>query len=288
MSLMHINFESKYLRGNTEVTAVLPSRPHNTAPEDFYESQKKYPVLWLFHGTYGDHSDWLRHTCIELYAEERNCIVIMPSGGNTYFQNYPGFGPGYYVKDYIMKELLPLVRGWLPASSRREDNYTAGLSMGSIAALMFLTEYPELFSGGIMLSAFPSPAPAIYSEAQRVLSQPLSSLEEQARDYMTPFDPAFHDFRMRNDIHNSGSAKQYVQQRDFLPKLRSLAKDPCAPRLYFACGTEDPNYPNFCFLREYLKTLPLEAAFEEGDGGHDWRFWNKYIEKGMNYCMAPK
>lgn len=286
MSLMNINFDSKYLRGNTEVTIVMPNRPYNVVPQEFYESRKKFPVLWLFHGTYGDHSDWLRHTNIELYAEERNCIVVMPSGANTYFRNYPSFGPGYYVKDYIIKELVPMIHNWLPASACRADNYTAGLSMGAIAALMFLTEYPELFSGGIMLSSFPATAADIYSETQRILTQSTSALEEKAKNYVTPFDPDFRDFRILNDIRNFGSAENYVHQNDFRTKLHSFSKIPSAPRLYFACGTEDPNYSKFCSLREELMAIYPQAVFEQDSGGHEWRFWDKYIEKGMDYLFT--
>ena len=75
MALTVLNFESAYLHSNTEVSIILPDRSRTVAPEAFYQKGIKYPVLWLLHGTYGDHSDWVRHTNIELYARERDLIA---------------------------------------------------------------------------------------------------------------------------------------------------------------------------------------------------------------------
>ena len=78
MSVLTYNFESQYLNNNHEITVILPDRKREISPEDFYLSGKKYKVLWLLHGTFGDHTDWLRKTNIELYAAEKNLVVCPP------------------------------------------------------------------------------------------------------------------------------------------------------------------------------------------------------------------
>ena len=60
MSVLTYNFESQYLNNNHEITVILPDRKREISPKDFYLSGKKYKVLWLLHGTFGDHTDWLR------------------------------------------------------------------------------------------------------------------------------------------------------------------------------------------------------------------------------------
>ncbi len=50
MALVHLNFESECLGNNTDVSIILPDKPHGTTPENFYANGKKYPVLWLLHG----------------------------------------------------------------------------------------------------------------------------------------------------------------------------------------------------------------------------------------------
>lgn len=53
MSLIHLNFQSKYLSGNTDVNLILPDLPRGREPGEFYGSGERYKVLWLLHGTFG-------------------------------------------------------------------------------------------------------------------------------------------------------------------------------------------------------------------------------------------
>ena len=113
MALMHLNFNSACLSGSTDVNIILPDLPRGVDPKEFYTGDKKYPVLWLLHGTFGDYTDWVRKTNIELYAAEKDLIVVMPSAHNTDYANWNGFGTGYRMFDYLTEELMPLVCAWL-------------------------------------------------------------------------------------------------------------------------------------------------------------------------------
>ena len=119
MALVHLNFQSKYLAGNTDVNLLLPDLPRTEEPGAFYASGKKFPVLWLLHGTFGDYTDWLRKSNVELYACEKDLIVVMPSAQNTDYANWDGFGVGCKMWDYLTEELMPLVYGWFPASKEK-------------------------------------------------------------------------------------------------------------------------------------------------------------------------
>lgn len=52
MAILRLNFESKYLNGNTDINAVMLSMKDE--PDNFCCSGKKYKVMWLLHG--GKHS----------------------------------------------------------------------------------------------------------------------------------------------------------------------------------------------------------------------------------------
>ena len=119
MSLIHLNFQSKYLSGNTDVNLILPDLPRGREPGEFYGSGERYKVLWLLHGTFGDYTDWIRKSNVELYASEKNLAVVMPSAQNTDYANWEGFGLGYRMYDYLTEELMPMVYGWLPVSDKR-------------------------------------------------------------------------------------------------------------------------------------------------------------------------
>ena len=146
MALLTLNFESEYLNQAQYLTVILPDKPDGQKAEEFYASHEKYKVLWLLHGTYGIGNEWLRRTKVELYASRRNMIVVMPDALNSDFVSWPDFGMGYDYPGFFVKELMPLVHNWLPASDRKEDNFIAGLSMGGQGATQLGFFYPELFA----------------------------------------------------------------------------------------------------------------------------------------------
>ena len=145
MALFTLNFFSNYLMVNTQVNVIMPRIELSKSPREFYSSGRKYQVLWLLHGSCGDHTDWIRNTNIARYAEERDLIVVLPSVLNSDYSNYMTFADGFRVWDYLTEELMPLIFNWLPVSNKKEDNYIAGLSMGGNGALMIGLGHPDYF-----------------------------------------------------------------------------------------------------------------------------------------------
>ena len=266
MSLIHYNFESQYLNNNTDVNIILPDKPRDKTPEQFYGSGKKYKVLWLLHGTFGDYTDWIRKSNIELYACERDLIVVMPSGLNSDYVNWPDFALGYNTWDYLFEELMPLVHHWLPASDKREDNFIAGLSMGGNGTLQYAAGHPEKFGGAAILSCAP-----------RDLHQLAKDLE----------DPEFAkvNYRLVNGIRNAGGMEGYLNSPiNVWDRLPELIERDALPPLYFCCGKNDFLYDRYQAFKEYAQKLGLKATFEEFDGfTHEWRFWDLTIQKALTF-----
>lgn len=266
MSLIHYNFESQYLNNNTDVNIILPDKPRDKTPEQFYGSGKKYKVLWLLHGTFGDYTDWIRKSNIELYACERDLIVVMPSGLNADYVNWPDFALGYNTWDYLFEELMPLVHHWLPASDKREDNFIAGLSMGGNGTLQYAAGHPEKFGGAAILSCAP-----------RDLHQLAKDLE----------DPEFAkvNYRLVNGIRNAGGMEGYLNSPiNVWDRLPELIERDALPPLYFCCGKNDFLYDRYRAFKEYAQKLGLKATFEEFDGfTHEWRFWDLTIQKALTF-----
>lgn len=259
MALVHLNFQSKYLSGNTDVNILLPDLPRAQEPGAFYGNGEKFPVLWLLHGTFGDYTDWLRKSNIELYACEKNLIVVMPSAHNTDYANWDGFGLGYRMEDFLTEELMPLVYGWFPASQKREHNFIAGLSMGGRGAIAYTFQHPEKFAAMYSFSCVPQ------------------DMREQAAD------TTWGD-RNKNRLQNAGGLAGYLAgSQNTWDLTAKMAKIPELPRLYFACGTKDPlMYRAFVQYREYAGKCGLPAEFIEVEGyGHEWRFWEKCAQDAV-------
>lgn len=262
MALLTLNFESQYLMNNHEVSVILPDKPRDITPEAFYASPKRYPVLWLLHGTFGDHSDWIRKSNIELYACENDLIVVMPSALNSDYLDWPGFGTGYQGWEYLQKELMPLVHHWFPASSRREDNYIAGLSMGGMGAIQYAVGLPERFAAAAVLSWAPV------------------NLRERLAQGRLPDSP-----REANRIAAAGGVEAYLDSAvNVWDRLPGSIREGNLPRLYFAMGKEDFLYENFQDFRQYAGEIGLNAVMEDFEGyTHEWRFWDMAIQRALAF-----
>lgn len=273
MSLVHLNFQSQFLGNNTDVNIVLPDRPMARTAGEFYSSKEKYKVLWLLHGTFGDYSDWLRKSNIELYAAQRNLIVVMPSAGNANYVNWPGFATGYNAWDYLTEELMPLVQGWFPASSRREDNFIAGLSMGGNGAMQYAAGHPEKFAGAASLSNAPT--------NPHEMTVPKYDGDASGSEAAALFTK-----RVENLVDNFGGLEGYVNSPiNVWDRLPELMKAGALPKLYFCCGEEDQLiWSKYCRFKAYAQEIGLPAKFEEAPGyTHEWPFWDLFIQKAMDY-----
>ena len=238
MALLNLDFESEYMGANQNVNIILPDKPRLITPSDFYGSGKKYKVLWLLHGTFGGYSDWIRKSNIELYACEKDLIVVMPGIGNADYEEWNNFTLGLDAERYITEELMPLVYNWLPASDKREDNFVAGLSMGGAGALKFALKYPEKFSKCASLSYCPSKPD-----------------EEKLAEYLAA------------DLYGL--------------LMRSLKRDDL-PAFFFSTGTEDPLMAvPFVNLKKELMEKGFRAEWHEGPGTHEWRVWERDIQKAF-------
>lgn len=269
MALVHLNFTSQYLSGSTDVALILPDKGPREDPRDFYGRGEKYRVLWLLHGTYGDYSDWVRKTNVELYACERNMAVVMPSGQNADYTSWPGFACGYDMYGYLTEELMPLVQNWFPVSARRQDNFIAGLSMGGAGACVYAFNHPDKFAAVCAMSGCP-----------RDMSDE-DTLRERAR---------FLPQRLENQLKNAGGIEGYLNSpQNTWTLAKKLAGDPRAPRMLFTCGTADPiAYKLFCEFRAYAQKIGLDARFEETEGfSHEWRFWDLSLRRALDFFDAP-
>lgn len=260
MAYFKLNFESQYLHGNTEVGVILPN-PHPGLPLDAcYDSNARYKVLWLLHGTTGDFSDWSRWSMLEVYANENDLAVVMPSTHNASYTNWPGFGGGYDVYDYIIKELMPMVYNWFPVSDKREDNFIAGLSMGALGALKFALTDPEKFAGAAMLSSCP---------------------HHYEYELTTPKGAANH--RYKNLFANAGGYEAFLASDDNCWRMfDEMIENADLPMLYFVEGEDDEFFDFFSHFMEHVKERGFNVRIETIPGyTHEWRVWDLTLQRAL-------
>lgn len=279
MSLVHFDFESIYMGSNQDVNIILPDTPRDISPKEFYSNGKKYKVLWLLHGTFGGYSDWIRKSNIELYACEKDLIVVMPGVGNSDYEEWDNFTLGYDAEKYLVEELMPLVYGWFPASDKREDNFIAGLSMGGAGALKFATKYPDKFIACASLSFAPRDMDGNRSYYESIF-------HETRKDLKAEKDVMHMNLRVYNQMHRYDTVDEYFNSdsNNYRKLLEALEKKEDLPKLFFSIGTEDPiileAYKN---LKNVFQEKGYQAEWVEGPGSHEWRVWERDIQKAFTF-----
>ena len=199
----------------------------------------------------------------------------MPSAQNTDYANWPGFGTGYNMFDFLTEEPMPLVYGWFPASDRREDNFIAGLAMGGRGTIMYAYAYPEKFAAVYSMSCVPQdirPA-AADAESDAPPANPWAALDRE---------------RIRARLRNAEGLEGYLASPQNTWDLTAeVAKRKGNPKMVFSCGTADfVMYKHFQKFRAYAEALGLDATFIEAEGyDHEWRFWEQEIRNAIEFFL---
>jgi S-formylglutathione hydrolase FrmB len=251
---------SKALTRNVTVTAIIPA-PKMLFPGMPIPEKRPFKTLYLLHGILGNHADWSSSSRVRELAERNNLAVIMPSGDNSFYVDDEVRGNMY--GEYIGKDLVEATREIFPLSDRREDTFIAGLSMGGYGAIRNGLKYCDTFSRVAGLSS----ALITYSAPSATEDSPWRFGK---RSY---FEAIFGDL---NKLPESDKDPEGV-----LKIIKSQGKK--IPKMYMACGTEDGLIDLNRRYRDFLLKEGVDLTYEEGPGVHDWKFWDTYIEKVMDW-----
>lgn len=260
MALIQVNFVSKSLMRTVPIQVILPV-DKLAFEEDTAQEQAPFKTLYLLHGILGNYTDWVSGTNVQRWAEEKNLAVVMPSGDNMFYLDQEK--EHNYYGEFIGRELVNLTRRMFPLSHKREDTFIGGLSMGGYGAIRNGLKYHETFGRIAGLSS----AMVIDTLEERTNEAPMFF---ETRDYA---ERIFGDL---SEVKNSDKNPEWL--------LETLSKEKAVfPKVYLACGTEDfllePNRK----LKKAMEAAGVELTYEEGPGGHEWDFWNRYIKKVIDW-----
>lgn len=251
MALMQVNFNSRTLNRPVQIQVILPVE--NTEPP--------YKTLYLLHGVDGNDRDWVDGTCICRWAQEKGLAVVMPAGENSFYLDNEK-ACNYYGR-YIGEELVAVTRKMFPLSHRREDTFIAGLSMGGYGALRNGLKYHETFGRIAALSA-------------ALLADEMPDWTNETDEFFRKRDYAETIFGDLTKVKSSDKNPEWLAKL-----LKEEGKE--IPMLYVACGTEDELLTHNRKFRDEMQKSGIELVYEEGPGGHEWDFWNRYIRKVLDW-----
>ncbi|MDR0981976.1 MAG: esterase [Culturomica sp.] len=113
-------------------------------------ASKRYPVLYLQHGSFEDETGWGNQGKANLILDNliaagkaKPMLIVMDNGyatkpGNSPFQSS--------FEDVLMQEVIPMIDAKFRTLSDRENRAIAGLSMGANQTMQIAMNHPEAFA----------------------------------------------------------------------------------------------------------------------------------------------
>ncbi len=248
-----VKFESKLVGQALPYNVVLP-------PD--YDAQAarttRYPVLYLLHGLFGSHDDWVSSRAhLAQHAAQYRIIIVTPEGHDGWYTDSATV-PNEKYESYIMQELLPDVERRYRTMQTRAGRAVAGLSMGGYGALKFGVKYPDRF----------------------IFAASMSGAHGAAT--WDPNDKELLSFVKPSVARVYGAMDNPVRAANDLTKLfNDLSPERSAqlPFLYLDCGTEDFLINSNRALAEQLLKRKIPHEFRELPGTHSWPYWDQQIQE---------
>lgn len=252
MALLHLSLYSDTLMMDSSVSIIFPQNSQRVLDERKPFFKGPYKVLYLLHGLKQNETSWIRMSSIERYVSQLPLVIVMPSVHRSFYTDQ---ARGFPYFTYVADELPALMKEMFNISSKREDTFVAGLSMGGYGAFKLALSRPEQYGYAASLSG----------------AVDLVGLRSQQDDpsVEAELENTFGDL---DGVENS--------RHDLFSLARSLKR--VKPELFMSCGTEDFLYAgNRHFHETFSKDLSI--AYHEEAGAHTWDYWDRNIQRVLEW-----
>lgn len=279
MGMMRYNYMSEALNLCVDLTITYPSGkftyvdsdaaksdvPAQTEKRMLYTPGMKFQTVYLLHGGSDDDTTILRNTRLEHYAEQNCVMTVCPQAKDSFYADTL-YGFQYFT--FITQELPQVVQSLFASSPSREDNFVLGLAMGGNGALSLALRRPDLYAACVDLSGGIG-----CSVDTEYFIQELKTLKMRRLQSAFPAP---------EQIPGSAYDLGWYARRNIEEK-REISK------LFLAVGEDDFIRDVVRKDRDALLRLGYPLHYEEAPGqGHDWDFWNTYLEKALCQWLPLK
>ncbi|MBI3857832.1 MAG: esterase family protein, partial [Planctomycetes bacterium] len=214
-----------------------------TPPAYDREPAKRYPVLYLQHGSGESERSWtgqgranaiLDNLIAEKKAEEM--IVVMEQGYAVKAGSVPGANArgNEGFEELVVNDLVPMIDCVYRTIAKRESRAIAGLSMGGGQAVRIGLGHLDLFGSVASLSGGAGAPPGGAAGASRP----------------------------------EGIAKALSDPAEFNAKMQLF---------WIGCGQQDGGYGRAKDAHEALEKAGVKHAWFEVPGAHEWQVWRKSL-----------
>ncbi|HET6861919.1 MAG TPA: alpha/beta hydrolase family protein [Pyrinomonadaceae bacterium] len=231
--------------------------PYSVLLPSAYDSlDLSYPILYLLHGLFGSHENWVELTNIEELSSNLHLIIVMPDGSDGWYCDSETISANRY-ESFLIEELIPQIERKFRTIPKREARAIAGLSMGGYGAFKFSVLRPDLYQFAASFSgAFDVP--------ERSDDAPGFDWNTLRPSVLQAFGAPGSNTRTRNDLYR---LFQSLKAED----INAL------PYFYFNCGRDDGFMEANVRLNSLFDAFGISHQFAEIEGGHDWDYWGSRL-----------
>lgn len=263
-----------------------------------YESsgERRYPVLYLLHGSGGDENAWMEQgrapqIMDNLIAQGKvqPMIVVMPNGIAS-VEAAPGEQPDYMrepkgmnpesmkgdVERAFVREVVPWVDNHYRTISDKAHRAIAGLSLGGLHTLFISANNPTMFDYVGLFSAQTTNAMTDKRiENVSKLASNLTNFAEKKAAWLKRVTTIDLTDNVQSVARKYDTGNLDVYQ-NIDEKLKKQFAEP--PKYYFiALGKDDFVMKLNNDFRAKLDAAGYQYTYYESSGGHEWANWRRYL-----------
>lgn len=263
MAQIQVNYFSGALMKVTTVQVIIPNDLPPSTKEENEHYKRETKTLYLLHGFSGSGMDWLLGSQIQELALKYNLAIVMPSGDNSFYLDGKGTGRAYGT--FVGEELVQYIAKTFGLSSKKEDIYIGGLSMGGFGAIHTALKYCDTFH-------------KVFALSSALIIHDIKNSKPDFCDAIADYDYYKFTFGDLGELEESENNPEFL-----VKKLKKEGKQ--IPPIFMACGTEDfllQQNRNFDYFLEQEK---VDVVYEESSGIHNWKFWDEYLEPSIKWML---
>ena len=231
------------------------------------QAETCYPVLYLLHGLYGTHLNWVQVGGLDVVLDElvgtgeaAKMVVVMPCAGDPdahHVQN------GYFnvvdnpYEDFFFGELMPAMEAKYRCGGTKGMRAISGLSMGGGGSTVYAQRHPEMFSSCYAMSAW----------LDNPMEDSTDPEKQQDKMYITSISVRDH------------SALKFVDEADeqTLAALKTV-------KWFVVCGDDDflLRINTEFYFKMRAKGIPCELRVRNGI--HNWEYWHTALRMSLPFA----
>lgn len=228
------------------------------------KSKKRYPVLYMMHGIYGNHRNLLERFNSqqmldgEIHRMHKQIIVVFIDGFNSFYINQKG---GMQMETAIVKDLVPQINKTYKTLTNPKHEGVGGISMGGYGAARLALKYPKIFGNAVLIS------PAVWYSMPGGNNNPIKANMHAFTDGKTNWS---------NKVYDSLFPTQYIDSKSKHVKffIESTSSDTTVPI---------KNVDRFVHT---LKEHHYSVKFNRDSGdNHNWTYWTKAAPNAYTWAL---